>query len=196
MLFVLFNDITNWPDFFTKCTSVRIETTLGYVAVLVATSIIMGIISFKFFSWYKLNKRNFMVLFFGLATATFAIAMIEEGYTKLILIYVLEEKSPPGAAPYASFIYLDSEKYKGEIQYKVVNPDITLLWILPSSLVSLKNGLDYLVALPYVFTWLAVATLLRQYYKSLKPGKFPVAFWIVLAIPLALYLIGSGLILL
>jgi hypothetical protein len=129
-----------------------------------------------------------------LATATFAIAMIEEGYTKLILIYVLEEKSPPGAAPYASFIYLDSEKYKGEIQYKVVNPDITLLWILPSSLVSLKNGLDYLVALPYVFTWLAVATLLRQYYKSLKRGKFPVAFWIVLAIPLALYLIGSGLI--
>ena len=65
---------------------------------------------------------------------------------------------------------------------------------MPSSLVSLKNGLDYLVALPYVFTWLAVATLLRQYYKSLKPGKFPVAFWIVLAIPLALYLIGSGLI--
>jgi hypothetical protein len=194
LLFVLFNDITNCPDFFTKCTNVRIETTLGYVAVLVATSIIMGIISFKFFSWYKLNKLNFMVLFFGLATATFAIAMIEEGYTKLILIYVLEEKSPPGAAPYASFIYLDSEKYKGEIQYKVVNPDITLLWILPSSLVSLKNGLDYLVALPYVFTWLAVATLLRQYYKSLKRGKFPVAFWIVLAIPLALYLIGSGLI--
>ena len=69
LLFVLFNDITNCPDFFTKCTNVRIETTLGYVAVLVATSIIMGIISFKFFSWYKLNKRNFMVLFFRLGNS-------------------------------------------------------------------------------------------------------------------------------
>jgi hypothetical protein len=194
LLFVLFNDSINCFDYFTKCTSVRLETTLGYVICLVATSIIMGIMSFKFFSWYKLNKRNFMVLFFGLATATFAMAMVEEGYTKLVLIYVIEEKSPPGAVPHASFIYLHSEKYEGEIQYKVVNPDITSLWILPSSLVSLKNGLDYLVALPYVFTWLGVATLLRQYYKVLKPGKFPIAFWIVLTIPLALYLIGSGLI--
>ena len=194
LLFVLFNDSINCFDYFTKCTSIRTETTLGYVICLVATSIIMGIISFKFFSWYKLNKRNFMVLFFGLATATFAMAMVEEGYTKLVLIYVIEEKSPSGAAAQASFIYLPSEKYDGEIQYKVVNPDITSLWILPSSLVSLKNGLDYLVALPYVFTWLGVATLLRQYYKSVKPGNFPIAFWIVLAIPLALYLIGSGLI--
>ena len=72
----------------------------------------MGIISFKFFSWYKLNKKNFMVLFFGLATATFAIAITEDAYTKLIFIYVLEEKSPSGAEPHASFIYLNSEKYK------------------------------------------------------------------------------------
>jgi len=194
LLFVLYNNSINCFDYFTKCTNIRGETTLGYVTSLIATTIIMGIISFKFFSWYKLNRRNFMVLFFGLATATFAIAMIEEGYTKLIFIYVLEEKTPSGTAPHASFIYLSSEKYKGEIQYKVVNPDITSLWILPSSLVSLKNTLDYLAALPYVFTWLGVATLLRQYYKSIKPGKFPIAFWIVLAIPLVLYLIGSGLI--
>jgi hypothetical protein len=61
-------------------------------------------------------------------------------------------------------------------------------------LVSLKNSLDYLAALPYVFTWLGVAALLRQYYKSVKPRKFPIKFWIVLVIPLVLYLIGSGLI--
>ena len=61
-------------------------------------------------------------------------------------------------------------------------------------MVSLKNSLDYLAALPYVFTWLGVAALLRQYYKSVKPRKFPIKFWIVLAIPLVLYLIRSGLI--
>jgi hypothetical protein len=194
LLSVLFNNSINCFDYFSKCTNVRTETTLVYVISTIAASIIMGIISFKFFSWYSINKRNFMVLFFGLSTATFAIAITEDAYTKLIFIYVLEEKSPSGAEPQASFIYLNSEKYKGEIQYKVVNPDTTSLWILPSSLVSLKNSLDYLAALPYVFTWLGVAALLRHYYKSVKPGKFPIKFWIILAIPLVLYLIGSGLI--
>jgi signal transduction histidine kinase len=135
-----------------------------------------------------------MVLFFGLAAATSAIAITEDAYTKLIFVSVVEERSPSGAIPQASFIYINSEKYHGEIQYKVVNPDITTLWILPSSLVSLKNSLDYLAALPYVFTWMAVATLLRKYHKSLGLQKFSLKFWIILAVPLVLYLIGSGLI--
>jgi signal transduction histidine kinase len=44
--------------------------------------------------------------------------------------------------------------------------------------------------------WLAIATLLRQYYKSIRGGdkKFPLKFWIILAIPLILYLVGSNLI--
>jgi signal transduction histidine kinase len=135
-----------------------------------------------------------MVLFFGLAAATSAIAITEDAYTKLMFVSVVEEKSPLGAIPQASFIYLNSEKYHGEIQYKVVNPDTTTLWILPSSLVLLKNSLDYLAALPYIFTWMAVAALLRKYHRSLGLEKFSFKFWIILAVPLALYLIGSGLI--
>ena len=126
---------------------------------------------------------------------TFAIAITEDAYTKLVFVHVVEEKSPPGAVPQASFIYETIEKYHGEIQYKVVNPITTTLWVLPSSLIDLKNSLDYLAVLPYIFTWLAVATLLRQYYKSIRPGaKFPVTFWIFLSVPLVFYLIGSGLI--
>src|SRR5919112_117463 len=194
LLFVLYNNNIHCLDYFSKCTNVRTQTTLVYIISSVAASIIMGIISFKFFSWYKLNKRNFMVLFFGLAAATSAIAITEDAYTKLIFVSVVEEKSPLGAIPQASFIYLNSEKYHGEIQYKVVNPDTTTLWILPSSFVLLKNSLDYLAALPYIFTWMAVATLLRKYYKSLGLEKFSLKFWIILAVPLVLYLIGSGLI--
>lgn len=63
LLFVLFNNSINCLEYFSKCTNVRTETTLVYVISSIAASIIMGIISFKFFSWYKLNKRNFMVLF-------------------------------------------------------------------------------------------------------------------------------------
>jgi len=135
-----------------------------------------------------------MVLFFGIATATFGFSILEDAYTKLILVRVVEEKSPPGAIPQSSFLYITDKKYHGEIQYKVVNPHTTTLWILPSSLTSLKNSLDYLTIFPYLFTWLAVATLLRQYYRTIRIGKLPLKFWIILSIPMALYLIGSGLI--
>ncbi|MGC2385162.1 MAG: HAMP domain-containing sensor histidine kinase [Nitrososphaeraceae archaeon] len=194
LLFVLFNNSINCYPYFSECTNVRLQTTSVYVIASIGASVIMGIISFKFFSWYKLNKRNFMVLFYGLAAATFAIAITEDAYTKLMFVHVVEEKSASNAAPQASFIYETFEKYHGEIQYKVVNPVTTTLWVLPSSLVSLKNSLDYLAALPYIFTWLAVATLLRKYYQSIRPGKFPIKFWIMLSIPLVLYLVGSGLI--
>jgi hypothetical protein len=46
-----------------------------------------------------------MVLFYGLAAATFAIAITEDAYTKLIFVHVVEEKSASGATPQASFIY-------------------------------------------------------------------------------------------
>src|ERR671931_76557 len=195
LLFVLFNNGINCYGFFSKCINVRFETSLVYIISSIAASVIMGIMSFKFFSWYKLNKGNLMVLFFALSAATFAIAITEDAYTKLIFVHVIEEKSAPAVIPQASFMYETFEKYHGEIQYKVVNHETTTLWVLPSSLVSLKNDLDYLAVLPYIFTWLAVATLLRQYYKSIRPEEgFPIKFWIILSVPLVLYLIGSGLI--
>jgi hypothetical protein len=143
---------------------------------------------------YSRGKRNVMVLFFGIATATFGFSILEDAYTKLILVQVVEEKSPPGAIPQSSFLYITDKKYHAEIQYKVVNSHTTTLWILPSSLTSFKNSLDYLTVFPYLFTWLAVATLLRQYYRTIRIGKLPLKFWIILSIPMALYLIGSGLI--
>ena len=86
---------------------------------------------------------------------------------------MVEERSPSGAIPQASFIYINSEKYHGEIQYKVVNPDITTLWILPSSLVSLKNSLDYLAGTALCIymdgssnTLLCVSTINHLDYKS------------------------------
>ena len=170
LLYVLSNNSVYCYSYFSECTNVRLQTTSVYIITSIGASVIMGIISFKFFSWYKINKRNFMILFYGLAAATFAIAIAEDAYTKLVFIHVVEEKSLPNTTPQASFIYETFEKYHGEIQYKVVNPVTTTLWVLPSSLVSLKNSLDYLAALPYIFTWLAVATLLRKYYLSVNPA--------------------------
>jgi len=137
-----------------------------------------------------------MILFYGIAAATIAIAITEDAYTKLMLVQIVEEKTTAGVASQSSFIYKTLKKYHGEIQYKVVNPYITTLWVSPTSTNSLKSNLDQLAALPYIFMWLAIATLLRQYYKSIKGGdkKFPIKFWIILAVPLILYLVGSNLI--
>jgi hypothetical protein len=195
LVFVIYNNAINCNGFFNFCNSTRFETTSVYVISSVVASIILGIMSFKFFSWYKLNKKNLMVLFYALAAATLAIAITEDAYTKLIFINVVEEKSPVGVVPQSSFMYETFAKYHGEIEYKVVNPHSTTLWVLPTSILDLKNNLDYLAALPYVFMWLAIATLLRKYYKSISAeDRFPVKFWIILAIPLILYLVGSGLI--
>jgi hypothetical protein len=182
LVFVIFNNSSRFPVL-----SVYLISSFSALSII-------GIISFKFFSWYSRGKRNVMVLFFGIATATFGFSILEDAYTKLILVQVVEEKSPPGAIPQSSFLYITDKKYHAEIQYKVVNSHTTTLWILPSSLTSLKNSLDYLTVFPYLFTWLAVATLLRQYYQTIRIGKLPLKFWIILSIPMALYLIGSGLI--
>ncbi len=138
-----------------------------------------------------------MVLFYGLAAVTIAIVIAEDVYTKLIIVHIVQEKTPAGITSQSSFAYKTLKKYHGEIQYKVVNPYDTTLWISPTSTNSLKNNLDQLSALPYIFMWLAVATLLRQYYKSISGGdkRFPLKFWTILAVPLILYLIGSNLIL-
>jgi hypothetical protein len=110
------------------------------------------------------------------------------------MVQVVEEKSSVGTMSQSSFIYKINEKYHGEVQYKIVNPHTTTLWIVPTSMILLKNSLDYITVFPWIFTWLAVATLLRQYYQSVTIGKLPLKFWIILTIPLILYLIGSGLI--
>lgn len=182
LIFVIFNNSSRFP------------VLAVYLASSFSALIIIGVISFKFFSWYRRGKRNVMVLFFGIATATFGFSILEDAYTKLILVQVVEEKSPPGAIPQSSFLYITDKKYHAEIQYKVVNSHTTTLWILPSSLTSFKNSLDYLTVFPYLFSWLAVATLLRQYYRTIRTGKLPLKFWIILSLPMALYLIGSGLI--
>jgi hypothetical protein len=196
LVFAISNNALNCNGYFNFCTSSLLQTNSVYLISAITASIILGIMSFKFLSWYRLNTRNFMILFYGLAAATIAIAITGDAYTKLMLVKIVQEKTPAGVASQSSFIYKTFKKYHGEVQYKVVNPYTTTLWVSPTSTNSLKNNLDQLSALPYIFMWLAIATLLRQYYRSIRGGdkKFPFKFWIVLAVPLILYLVGSNLI--
>jgi len=87
---------------------------------------------------------------------------------------VVEEKSPRGAVPESSWIYKSFEKYQGQVQYKVVNPETTTQYVVPDSMKALHKFLVYLVSNPpYILTWAATLMLLRQFYLSNYGANFP-----------------------
>lgn len=157
----------------------------------IAASIIMGIIAFKFFWWYKLSdKRNLTVLLYAIAAMLLAVSIAQEAFSKLLLIEIVQEISPPGAVPQDAFVYKDSDKYNGEIEYKIVKPDTTTLYILPDSYKQLYVGLaSIVIPIAFVFRWLASTTLLRSSYQRI--GKLPISLWIILSLPVILYLVGK-----
>ena len=160
------------------------------VSSLVA-SIIMGVTSIKFFLWYRLsNYKNFTILCYGIAAILLATSIAQEAVSKLLLIQVIEEPSPPGAITQSSFLYEHSDKYSGEIEYKVVNPHTTTLYILPDSNQALYVGLaSTVIPIAFVFRWLASTTLLRSFYQRI--GKLPPYLWVILSLPLVFYLVGK-----
>jgi hypothetical protein len=158
----------------------------------IASSIVIGLIGFKFFSWFKLNnKKNLVILFYGIAAFALGSSILEDAGTKLLLVDVVQEKSPPGATVESSFLYKPSEKYDGEIIYKVVNSDTTTLYIIPKSSLALYNLLNSTVLpIAFGFRWIASTTLLRNLYQ--RVGKLPLFLWIIFSLPLIFYLIGKA----
>ena len=196
LLFMIYNNSISCHDYFSLCTNSysRISVTSVYAISSIAATIIMGLMSFKFFSWYRSNTRNFMLLVYGLASIALAISIGGDAFDKILLIQAVQEKSPSGAIPQASFIYEIFQKYKGEIEYKIVNPVSTTLFVVPTQLLDLYNQIIYWTSLsPYILTWIGTALLL-YYYKRVPKKINSITFWVILSIPLILYLIGSGLI--
>jgi MFS family permease len=190
LLLAIYNELYYGP----YSNNTRYFTTSVYAISIIATTIFLASISFKFFSWYKLtSKKNFMILFFGLAAVFLAISISGDGINKLLILQVVNEKSPPEAVPQSYFVYKNIEKYHGRVQYVVVNPDITTTYVVLSEDQSLYRNINYLASYPpYIFSWIGTVLLLRHFYQRI--GKLPVRYWIILTIPLILYLIGSGLI--
>ncbi len=192
LLYILYNNLTYCQGYFSLCNGTKFLTSSNATGSITAT-ILLGTLAWKFLSMYNSNKRNFLLLLYGLAAAALAISVAWDAFDKLLLAQVVQEKSPAGAIPQSSFIYETFEKYHGEIEYKVVNPQVTTLYVVPSSLLDLYNQIIYWTSLlPYILTWAGTALLLGYYYK--RTGKLDLKFWVILAIPLVLYLVGSGLI--
>ena len=164
--------------------------TVFAVSSIFAT-IIMGTISFKFFSWYKAsNYKTPIVLFYAIAALTLAFSIGEDAGTKLLMVNVIQEKTPLGTPTESSFLYSESEEYNGQIVYKEVTSDITTLYIIPDSHLELYNYLNSIVLpIGFAFRWIASTMLLRSIYQKIT--KLPLSLWIILFLPLIFYLIGK-----
>jgi len=177
---------------------------LAYFVFSLSTIVSVGImiiIGFKFFSWYKVSRdkdkdTHRLLLLCGLAAASLAAAMAFDAGSKMLLVRVVEEESPPGSISQDMFIYKNDEKYQGDIQYKVVKSDTTTVYIVPSSIKLIYSYLNgwIPITVSFVFTWAITTMLLRQYYQQRvsqqRVGKMPVTLLILLTIPLVLYMIG------
>jgi signal transduction histidine kinase len=160
------------------------------VSSIIAT-VIMCIISFRFFAWYKLNKyKTPIVLFYAIAALTLAFSIAEDAVTKLVMVQVIQEKSPIGSVAESSFLYTKSERFNGQIIFKETKDNVTTLYIIPNSLLEIYNLLNSIVLpIGFGFRWIASTMLLRNIYR--KISKLPLSLWIILSLPLILYLIGK-----
>ena len=196
MLVLIATFVAMFLGFYYYNVSVRYLAYFVYSLSTIVSVGIMIIIGFKFFSWYKVSRgrdrdTHRLLLVCGLAAASLGAAMAFDAGAKMLLVRVVEEESPPGSIPQDIFIYRNDEKYQGDVQYKVVKPDTTTLYIVPSSIKLIYTYLNGWIPITvgYVFTWAMITMLLRQYYNQ-RVGKMPVTLLILLTIPLVLYMTG------
>jgi hypothetical protein len=196
MLVLIATFVAMFLGFYYYNVSVRYLVYFAFSLSTIVSSGIMIIIGFKFFSWYKVSRdrdrhARRLLLICGLAAASLAAAMAFDAGSKMLLVRVVEEESPPSAIPQDMFIYKNDEKYQGDVQYKVVKPDITTIYIVPSSLKIIYQYLNgwIPITVSFVFTWAITTMLLHQYHHH-SIGKMPVTLLILLTVPLVLYMIG------
>jgi hypothetical protein len=194
MLILLVTFVAMFLGFYYYNVSVRYLVYFVFSLSTIVSAGIMIIIGFKFFSWYKVSRdrdTHRLLLICGLAAASLAAAMAFDAGSKMLLVRVVEEESSPGAIPQDIFIYKTDEKYQGDVQYKVVKPDTTTIYIVPSSIKIIYQYLNgwIPITVSFVFTWAITTMLLRQYHHQ-RIGKMPTALLVLLIVPLVLYMIG------
>jgi hypothetical protein len=169
---------------------------LTFAISTIVASFIMGFVALKFFLWFASSNRNVAILVYGLAAASIAAAMIFDGSAKLLLVQIIEEKQnqqqsgESNATSYDVFIYKNDIKYHGELQYKVVKPESTTLYVVPASIRLLYQYVNgwIPITISFIFTWAITLIVLRQYYQ--RKGKLPLTFYFILILPLVFYIMG------
>jgi uncharacterized membrane protein YGL010W len=148
-------------------------------------TIILSVFTYQFFSWYKHNKRNIVILFYCLTAATLAI-MIATDYARVQLVTIKVEKSAPGESSREAVLYKDIEG--GQLIRQDIQPDYTKSYIVPSQ----YSFADYLFTIwPGLLSFLfrSGATSLTLYHYSGRLNK--IVLCILICVPLILYTVGK-----
>jgi signal transduction histidine kinase len=144
-----------------------------YVVLIVAatatsyilSTVIMCLSSYRFFSWYKLNKKNIMFLLYCLATALAAGGMIAGNISQNGLL-LLEKPIKVTAQSNTQFPTFASSN---------------------STMAILFSAMFIQLIVAYVFAWGASAILLRHHFQ--RVGR--VRYWSLMSVPLVSFIIGA-----
>jgi hypothetical protein len=139
-----------------------------------AASILMGILAWKLFSWFKINKR-FEVLLFGLATAVITMYLIDN----IILVDVILMGKPALITPESEVIYatMGLEPYDPmyivlTLQNYSLTAFIILIWA--GTVLLLRHNVrrigkvkfSVIVTLPLIYFMSYYVTLYQQFYPT------------------------------
>jgi hypothetical protein len=151
-----------------------------YVGLLIATTaisftlaaIILGLLSYRFLSWYKSSNKNITVLLYGI---TFALTAIGIGVIVAVngSVILLENPSQIGGLQSVLKVYSSPSSSSDTTQ----SPKALILYQItytPSRL-------------GFVLYWIATALLLREYSRKLGRLKF----WTLISLPLVFFLAAS-----
>ena len=159
-----------------------------YLISSISSTLVLGLISWKLFRWYRPNEKNLIILVYGLAAFTLGTSVAVDAYSKLILVQVIEEPTPVDATLQSSFLYRLEES--GKILYQDIGKDITRIYLLPTVNISLYHYLNLIpITISFVFRWIATIMILKYHYQ--KIGHLSLILWIILYLPLVLYLVGK-----
>ncbi|HZD36039.1 MAG TPA: HAMP domain-containing sensor histidine kinase [Nitrososphaeraceae archaeon] len=198
MVSLIFYNSAYCYDYFSFC-STHLSTVSLTAISSGAAAVVLGLFAYKFFAWYKSTRRNFILLFYGLATAALCISIAGDAIAKFVVTEVVidDELTSAGSTPDSSFVYNTFSKYQGDVKYRVTNPEGSTLYVAPEKYDELYDWINYITSYPrYILLWISTCLLLHFYYQRIgqRLTKFPIRYWALLFIPLLLYLIGSGLI--
>jgi hypothetical protein len=149
-----------------------------YVGLLIATisitftlaAIIMGLLSYRFLSWYRSSYKNGIVLLYG---STFALTALGIGVIAAVNSSVILFENPPQIGVVQSVLKVHTSSSSEAVE----SPKALMLYQITYTPLRLA----------FVLYWIATALLLREYSRKLGRLKF----WIIISLPLAFFLGAS-----
>jgi hypothetical protein len=177
LLFVMFNR------------SFEFLTQYVFAITSVAATVILGIFSIKFISWYRSSShKRLVVLLFGLAAIGLALIIGMDFVAKTFWVQRIEEKSPPGVTPRETFPFRDVEQ--GRIIAQDIGVETTKTYLNPNEYREAYSWFQGLIPQIFAFSmrWAAASVTLRQYHR--KMGS--ITFWCLISLPMIFYLIGRA----